>query len=383
MEKGLQGGFFMAYFSKYKGKDGKETWLFKVDIGRDPVTGKRRQITRRGFSTKKEAQAACAEIINENEKGTYVNPSKVTVGQFILDYLENTYKGEVRRNTYEARMGFARKHIIPKLGHIPLGKLTPMDIQTFYNDLRETYTNGHIQNIGNLLTKAFRQAEEWGFIKKNVAALVKKPPKPRKKTNLDVWSIEEQKRFLQYAKEAKPNYYYYIYLLALTSGMREGEILGLLWSDIDFKNQSIYVQRTLVYANRQLTIQDIPKTDSSIRHIKLPDKTIKELKEYKLKAKPNELNLVFPSPKTGKLLYPNSLDKNLRLDIEACGGVKKIPFHNLRHTFATTLLELGESLKVVQELLGHASIKTTADTYAHVTINMQEKAADRLNSAIF
>lgn len=375
-------GVDMAYFSKYKGKTGKETWLFKVDVGTDPITGKRRQITRRGFATKKAAQAACAEVVNEHEKGTFVNATKDKVKEFILDYLDNTYRHQVSLRTYECKMSLATKHIIPRLGHLPLAKVTPMDIQSFYNELRKTYSAGYVQNIGVLLGLVFKQAEQWGLIKKNVVPLVKKPSTPRKKSNLNVWTIEQQKAFLSHAKAHKGDYYYYIYLVALATGMRQGEILGLLWSDVDFKEKSIHVRRTAIYHGKKLEIKDSPKTDSSVRAIRIPDEVVKELREYKLMCKPNDLNLVFPSPKTGKILYSNSLDKNFRLDV-AAAGLPPLPFHNLRHTFATTLLELEESLKVVQEILGHATIKTTADTYAHVTTNMQEKAADRINSAVF
>lgn len=370
----------MAYFSKYKAKNGKETWLFKVDVGNDP-TGKRRQITRRGFTTKKAAQAACAEIIAENEKGGVVTESKDKVKDFILDFLENTYRHQVSLRTYECKMAMTRTHIIPRLGHLPLAKVTPMDIQSFYNELRKTRKPGTIQNIGVFLGIVFKQAEQWGLIKKNIIPLVKKPS-ARKKSNLNVWTIEQQKSFLSHAKARKGDYYYYIYLVALATGMRQGEILGLLWSDIDFKEKSINVQRTAIYHGKKLEVKNSPKTESSVRTIRIPDAVVSELKEYKLKSMPNDLNLVFPSPKTGKVLYASSLERNFGWDTDAA-GLPRIPFHNLRHTFATTLLELEENLKVVQDILGHATIKTTADTYAHVTTNMQEKAADRINAAVF
>jgi integrase len=377
----------MAYFRKRGCKcEGKKcncdaTWSFTIDTGRDPVTNKRIQSGLSGFKTKKEAEKAAAEMQTQLDKGDYVKPSKETVGAFMLDFVEQTLKNHVAPNTYEARLSFVNNHIIPKIGHIHLMKITPMDIQRFYNELRESYGAGHVQNIGNLLTKAFRQAYEWGMIQKNVAALVKKPPTSRKNTTMKVWSIDQQKAFLDYAKSDN-EFYYSLFLVALTSGMRKGEILGLQWSDIDLKQGIIQVKRTLVYAEKSIYLKDMPKTESSIRSISVAENTIKHLREYKLKQTPNEMNLVFPSPKTTLLLYPNSLDKHFAKTIKS-SGLPVITFHGLRHTFATTLLELGVNAKIVQEMLGHSTIKTTMDTYSHVLPNMQKGAAEFLNSALF
>lgn len=367
---------------KCKGKCNCDaTWSFTIDVGRDPVTNKRIQRQEGGFKTKRDAEKAAAEMQTQIEHGDYVKPSNETVGAFMLDFVEQTLKNHVAPNTYEARLGFVNNHIIPRIGHINLLKLTPVDIQRFYNELREEHGAGHVQNIGNLLTKAFKQAYEWGMIQKNVAALVKKPPISRKNTTMKVWTVDQQKAFLDYAK-VDNEFYYRLFLLALTTGMRKGEVLGLQWNDIDLKQGIIQVKRTLVIANKTIYLKDNPKTESSIRSISVAENTIKQLREYKLKQLPNELNLVFPSPKTNKLLYPNSLDKHFAKTIKAA-GVPVISFHGLRHTFATTLLELGVNAKIVQEMLGHSTIKTTMDTYSHVLPNMQKGASEFLNSALF
>jgi integrase len=378
----------MAYFRKRgcKCEEGKKctcgaTWSFSIDVGLDPVTNKRIQRQMGGFKTKKDAEKAAAELVTQIEKGDYIKPSKETVGAFMLDFVEQTLKNHVAPNTYEGRLGFVNNHIIPKIGHIPLSKLTPMDIQKFYNDLRTEFGAGHVQNIGNLLTKAFRQAYEWGMVQKNVVSLVKKPPISRKNTTMKIWTVEQQKAFLDYAKNDN-EFYYSLFLLALTTGMRKGELLGLQWGDVDLKNNTIQVKRTLVIAEKTIYLKDVPKTESSIRSISIAENTIKNLREFKLKQAPNELNLVFPSPKTNLLLYPNSLDKHFHKTIKAA-GVPSITFHGLRHTFATTLLELGVNAKIVQEMLGHSTIKTTMDTYSHVLPNMQQGAAEHLNSALF
>jgi integrase len=368
--------YVKGYFRKRGDK-----WSFTIDVGQDPTTGKRKQRTVSGFKTKKEAERVCAELVTQVDKGEYIKPHKETVGAFILEFVEQTLKSQVAPNTYEARLSFVHNHIIPKMGHIPLMKVTPMDIQKFYNDLAKTCSVGHINNIANLVTKSFRQAHEWGMIPKNVAALVKKPTMQRKNTSLKVWTVEQQKQFLDYTKSISP-YYYCMFLLSLTSGMRIGEVLALCWNDVDLKSNMISVRRTMVFANKQIYIKDSPKTEGSVRSITIAENTIKVLRQYKIKQAPNELNLIFPSPKTNHIMYHNSVSKGFNRMITGA-GVPKITLHGLRHTFATTLLELDVNAKVVQEMLGHSTIKTTMDTYSHVLPNMQKSAAEHINAALF
>ncbi len=355
-------------------------WYYRYDIT-DPATGKRKQKEIGGFRTREEAEEAAKRILAEIQQGTYVEPTKITVEEFLIDYVNNTLKNEVALNTYEQRLAYVKNHIAPAIGKIKLSNLTPQHIQKFYNDLRENYGAGHVQNIGNLLTKALTQAVRWNIISRNPASLVKKPPKFRKNTTMKVWTVEEQKTFLEHARNG-PMLYYTLFLLALTSGMRKGELLGLKWDDVDTKQGIISVKRTVVWANRSLFLKDIPKTESSIRTIQIPEQTVKELKKWQLACPANNLNLVFPSPKTNGILYPNSLDKQFLKTVKEA-GVSRISFHGLRHTFATTLLSSNVNPKIVQEMLGHATIKTTMDTYSHVLPNMQKEAAKQLSAVLF
>jgi integrase len=355
-------------------------WYYRYDIT-DPATGKRKQKEVGGFRTKAEAEEAAKKILAEIQQGTYVEPTKMTVEEFLLDFVENTLKNEVAPNTYEQRLAFVKNHIAPKIGKIKLFDLSPVQIQKFYNELREKYGAGHVQNIGNLLNKALNQAVRWNIISRNPAALVKKPSTSRKNTKIKVWTIEEQKKFLEHVK-SESTFYYTLFLLSLTSGMRKGEILGLQWGDVDTRQGVVSVKRTVVWAQRNLYLKDMPKTESSIRTIQLPNQTAKELKKWQLACPTNSLNLVFPSPKTGGILYPNSLDKAFQKAVRGA-GVPEISFHGLRHTFATTLLANNVNPKIVQEMLGHATIKTTMDTYSHILPNMQLEAAKQLGAVLF
>jgi integrase len=355
-------------------------WYYRYDIV-EPKTGKRKQKEVGGFRTKEEAEAESIRIQAELQQGTYTEPSKITVEEFMLDFVKNTLKQEVAPNTYEQRLAYVKNHIGPLIGKIKLTDLSPVHIQKFYNKLRESYGSGHVQNIGNLLSKAFTQAIRWNMLNKNPVSLVKKPPTTRKNTTMKVWTVEEQKKFLTHSAGG-PIGYYVLFLLALTSGMRKGELLGLKWEDIDTKQGIISIKRTLVFANKTLYLKDKPKTESSIRTIQIPEQTVKALRHLKISQKDNPNKVVFPSPKTNGLLYPNSLDKQFAKTLNEA-GVPKINFHGLRHTFATTLLTSNVNPKIVQEMLGHATIKTTMDTYSHVLPNMQKEAAQHLSAMLF
>lgn len=355
-------------------------WYYRYSIT-DPVTGKRKQKEVGGFRTRKEAEEAAKKILAEIQNGTYAEPTKTTVEEYLYDFVENTLKNEVAPNTYEQRKAYIKNHIAPKIGKIKLTDLSPAHIQKFYNDLREQYGAGHINNIGNFLNKALNQAVRWNIISRNPVSLVKKPSTSRKNTKIKTWTVEEQKKFLEYVK-SESTFYYILFLLALTSGMRKGELIGLQWNDIDTKQGIISVRRTAVWANKTLYLKDMPKTESSIRTIQIPEQTNRELKKWQLACPANNLNLVFPSPKTNGILYPNSLGKAFQKYVLGA-GVPHISFHGLRHTFATTMLSNNVNPKIVQEMLGHATIKTTLDTYSHVLPNMQRSAAEQLGAVLF
>lgn len=360
----------MAYFKKEK----NNTWRFTADIGRDPGTGKRKQKTVRGFPTRKAAEKACAEFMTDVQRGDYIN-SKITLRAFVTDFLESNVKHSVAENTYHMQKLLAENHILPHFGEMEMKKITPLHISNFYNEKsKQGLAPSYINNLGIFLNKVFRTAMEWGMINKNVVTAVKKPS--AKRAVVKVWDEDQMNKFL---RDTQDSPYHVIYLLALTTGMRKGEILGLQWKHVDFQEAMLSVHESVVYTNKKLYLK-APKTSRSRRLITVPDYVVQYLKRYKLQQIPNHLDLVIANHHQ-ELMLPSLLDRYFIRDVTRI-DVPRIRFHDMRHTHATLLLKLGENPKVVQERLGHTNITTTLNTYSHVLPTMQRDVAQRINDAL-
>jgi integrase len=351
-----------------------------LDIGRDPITGKRRQKLMSGYATKREAERAAAEMSTEFERGNVsISANKDTLGSFMKEYLETTLRNEIERNTYEGKVAIMNNHVVPNIGKLKLQKITPMDIQKFVNQLQdEGFNPGTIRNIMRLVNQTLRTAMEWGYVTKNVTVFAKKPNYKAKKHS--VWTREQWDIFLEANKESR---FYPFYLIALNTGMRPGEVLALSWDQINLKQKFIRVDRTVVYTKENgIQIKESPKNDSSRRNVTIPESVVTYLKKYKLEQTPNRLNLVIPGIKS-EIVYNSTLNDCMKDDIKKA-AVPVISPHELRHTHATYLLSpkpfgLGIGVKAVSERLGHATTTVTMNTYAHVLENMQEAIADALD----
>ncbi|MDO6629183.1 tyrosine-type recombinase/integrase [Bacillus thuringiensis] len=363
-------------------KDGN-TWYYILELGK--INGKRKQKKKRGFKTKREAQQALVEAEHSLLKhGTYNEPSKVLYKDYLHDWLEDK-KITIKDSTFKTYSWLVEKYIIPYLGEYQISQLGPNDIQKFYSLLigKNELSRENIQKIHSLINNSLSKAERWGMIKRNVASLVDRPKAT--KTEFKVWDVEEVKRFLKVAIESR---YYVAFLLALTTGMRQGEILGVRWKDIDFNNDSLSVRQTLSHDGK--TIVSGAKTKSSIRTIMLPKETINVLKEHK--------KIIMNEKKLGDILYNNNdlvvctnigtpcSPRNLLrvfYNLITKAEIQRIRFHDLRHTHATLLLKQGVNPKIVAEILGHSNIRITLDTYSHVLPSMQIESADKINKLFF
>ncbi|MCM3079598.1 site-specific integrase [Brevibacillus invocatus] len=354
------------------------TWSFAISLGTDE-TGKRRQITRSGFKTKKEAEIACAEMITKYDTGELVISKKQTLESYLQFWLENHAKSTLRTSSYTNHETVINSRIIPALGKVELDKLTPIQVTKYLTELqKEDLSADYVKYIHAVLKKAINQAVKWQLIPKNIMDHVDPPRLTAKE--IITWTPEQANEFLSYAEKDK---YYIAFVLAIYTGMRRGEILGLRWKDIDFEQAKISIQQTLYRPANQGIIFQEPKTKSAKRRIAIPQFVLQELKRHK--ARQNKFRLEYGagyedhdlvvSYDDGRPQDPRNLLRHYER-ITKKSGLPPIRFHDLRHTHATMLLQMGEHPKVVSERLGHSRVGITMDVYSHVMPDMQKDAAD-------
>lgn len=369
----------MPVFKNEKAR-GDKKWWYQFYTG-EIKNGVRKRITKRGFKTKREAERAMVEAQAASRKGQYVEPSRMLFRDYLQEWIKT--KRNLGEQTQELYDSYLRTHIMPLLGHIPLAKLTAHDIEMFLNALHDKgLAAGTVKRIFSVVNAALNAAETKELIAKNAANKVEKPQVSRRR-ELVVWDPAYVSVFLEQTKQAS-RYWIAIYLAVMT-GMRQGEILGLRWSDIDFEKRTLIIQQTV---NRHGEIKQGGKTKQSMRSVALSPETIEVLQEHRklimmeraaLGSAYEDHGLVvctqFGAPvkqRTLQKVWTSFLKKT---------GAPQITFHDLRHTHASLLIKQGVHIKVISERLGHSSVSITMDTYGHLMPNMQEDAAiglDRL-----
>src|SRR5918997_1584398 len=312
---------------------------------------------------------------------------RMTFGEYLDLWLRDVVKGSVARHTYKDYEGKVRLHLKPTLGRVKLKDLTSAHLQTLYRQkTQDGLSPRSVEYIHCTARKALAKAEEWNLVRKNVARYARPPAKEHKEHR--TLTVPQSKAFFAAAAGDR---FEALYVLALTTGLRRGELLGLKWADIDLeKTATLSVNRSMdtLYGPPE---EKAPKRQSSRRTVVLVPEAVAALRlhrrrqaEERLAAGPvwREQDLVFPTTLGTPMLGDNLLKRNLRPLLEKA-GLPPLTFHELRHTFATFHLASGEKPKVIQEILGHSSIKTTMDTYSHVVPGMQEEAAERLQRLLF
>ena len=330
---------------------------------------------------KKELQDRKYEV----EHGLYSKESKVSVDSWYNTWMKEYKKNNVKYGTYKNYESVYELYIKKKIGKKALADIRPEHIQNIYNKLQaDGYSHKTISLTAIVLGGMFKQAYKNQMIVKNPVELTTIPRNMKKKKDFRVMSAAEQKIFLQYADESP---YHNLYIVAIGTGMRSGELRALEWKDIDFKNKIIHVSGTLKYVKGKGYIKDAPKTVSSEREIPMLDevwKTLKSQKKAQTELKFSLGELWQPQPGLEDLVFPSQYHRKgfgipigqaaLNADLNKitsrinADGItfESITPHTLRHTFATRGLENGIPPKVMQELLGHTSITMTLDIYSHV-----------------
>lgn len=356
----------------------KNKYYFELDVPTE--NGKRKRIKRRGFSRKTDAKNAMIALQNEILNGTYLEPSKITLTDYMKDWLKN--KQDLSYQTRDLYASYLKIHINPRLGHIPLSKLTAQHIQTFIYTLREEkkLAPGTIRRIFNVINTSLRSAVKLGLITRNVADLIEKPKDQRQKEFM-IWTNQEAKAFID--QIIGTTRYDILFITALYTGMRQGEILGLRWKDIDYHQKIIRVVQTLTHDGKHL--KQGAKTLSSIRTIAVSEALITFfiIQEGRVEQERNDAgdgyvdnNLVFPTS-IGTPVRPRDVVKTWKKKLRNF-NLPKMTFHDIRHTHASMLLASGVNVKVISERLGHSSPRMTLEVYSHLLPHMQQEAADKI-----
>ena len=364
-------------------------WEARATIGRDPGTGKQIQ---RSFSgkTQKEVREKMQAAIAELNAGTYLQPLKMTVGEW-LDVWVAEYLGNAKPHTRKSYEGVIKNHIKPAIGAIKLTSLTRVQVQKMINGLRSTKQTSMgdkvnpktAKNVHGVLHSALSQAILCGYLNTNPADRTVLPK--RAKTEIQVLDNEQLPAFLK-AIEGHP--FQYLYQVDLFTGMRQSELLGLQWSDIDFENKVVTVRRQLQYLGSAKGgyMYATPKNNKP-RIIALPDKAVEALKRQRVMQNTARLAAGPLWNNPNDLVFTNEIGEHLKHDliyrhlkrIFSAMGTPDLRFHDLRHSYAVLSLQSGCDIKTVQENLGHYAAAFTLDTYAHVTQAMRRDGADKLN----
>lgn len=368
-----------------KREDGR--WEGRIVVGHDekglPKTKNVLAKTKSECSAK--LNALKASLQGPREPKQEKPKADMTFGAWLDHWYQRECKPQIRPKTqadYENRI---YQHIIPELGSIPLAKLTAADLQQFYNRLKEGGRLLRVEQYGPGLSvrmvkschvtcrMALDQAVAQGLILKNPALSCKAPVTRPKE--MQVLTGEEIQRLLIQAKE---DGCFELLLLELTTGLRRGEILALRWDDLDFRTGTLRVERQVQRIQGKLAVSQ-PKTRASCRSILLPAPVLKILEQYRQNV---SSRWMFPSPKKeDSPLDPAAVRKKLSAVLKRA-GCPAARFHDLRHTFATSALEHGMDVKTLSTVIGHVSSATTLNVYAHVTDEMRQKAADKIDRAI-
>ena len=365
--------------------ESKKLWCAKITTDRD-ANGRQK---RREFygKTRKEVQEKLTAAVNEINTDTYIEPSKITVSQWVDVWLLDYKKKSVKPRTFMTYWDDAKNHIKPMLGEYKLKDIRNDILQRFVNDLdNKGLASKTINRIYAVLIMALRQAVSNQLISRSIELSVKLPKTEVKERK--VLSPEEQKRFIEVAKKTL---YGEVFICILGTGLRIGEILALTWDDVDFNEQIVKINKSCQFIKgiedekRKIQVGD-PKSKAGNRIIPLLPSIITLLKdvrkksiEYRIKLGESyqNNNLVFCSHLGTYLSRSDMLVRVQRIAGEA--GIEGIGNHSLRHTFATRGLEQGIDLKIMQMLLGHSSISMTADLYTHTKKNAMKNLQDTIN----
>lgn len=372
-------------------KDSRGHWCSVLTIGRYE-DGK---LKRKYFygKTKKEVSDKLTDYKYKNMNHMLAIDESITIEQYFRYWLFEYKINEVKSSTITRYEGIYRNYIKgSQIARIKLKDLRTQQLQTYYNRLIEdtNITSSTILTINKVLKSCFAQAIKDGYLLKNFCTFVSLPKKCKKQAVVYL-TIEEQKRFIEACTGHRLEC---LFLFALGTGLRLGEVLALTWNDINFDSKTVSVNKSIrqetIFNNKgegtYTTIIQPPKTETSIRTVPIPTNIVYKLKQFKVNQNKEKLfngelympsDLVFTTP-IGTPINTSNLRKAYNRLLKKA-NINNIKFHALRHTYATRLFEQGIQIKTVQALLGHSNINTTMNIYTHVTSEVKNDAIEKIN----
>lgn len=377
----------MAKIKKYTKKDGSKAYMFNLYLGTDPVTGKQRRTTRRGFRTIAEAKTALSRLeLEVMENGLPTSKRKIMTFEEVYKMWFEQHKATVKESSAYIHNTIIKVQILPYFGTLRVDKIDTAYCQKQVNRIFKTLKN--YNSAINLIRRIFEYAKVMKQIKTNPMNDVIIPKKRKTLDDTDkpvnFYTKEQLRTFLETLKEHAPYQMYVAFRVMAFTGMRKGELAALKWSDVDFENGTISINKTVAFNNVGKFHIQTPKTRKSIRTISIDDTTLNALKTWK-----NELRkelfkqgknidkgdgFIFHTQKGNFII--KYIDKFLPSFLKKY-NLPPIKPHGFRHTHASLLFESGASIKEVQDRLGHENIKTTMDIYTHVTKSAREKTAEK------
>jgi len=369
---------------------GRGRWLVVVDHGRDALTKRRRQAWETVRGTHRDAEIALRRMLADRERSAGAPAGRLTVAQFLERWLRAYAEPNTSRRTYLRYEQLVRNQLVPGIGRMALKKLEPVQIQETYGKLllgglaQRTVLHCH-----RLLSEALSHAVEWGLLGRNPAGAVRAPRVA--KTEIRPPGPADVKRLLEAAdalSECDPRYrttdYGALVLVAVQTGLRAGEMLGLRWTDIDLEGGVAHIQQAAHWLPGQGFTVGQPKTAKSRRAVSLTAATVACLGRHRQRQAEDRL-MAGPAYQESGLVFTTAIGTplaNLRrawVNIVKAAGVGHVRFHDLRHAHATMLLTQGVHPKIVSERLGHSAIAITLDTYSHVLPSLQAEAVADLD----
>lgn len=380
-------------------QDANGTWRYVADL--PTVDGKRKQAYKRGFTTKKLAQAALAELLRDVDRGTYVPATSMTYREWVEGHWLPDAKSQLRPSTLHSYERNLRLHVLPDIGSVKLQDLKGVRLSRLYRELQATGMKGAgkaaaglsprtVRYVHTIIGASLKAAVKAEILVANPAARAE-PPKASASadgtTPMRTWTLPQLGAFLTAERGER---LHPLWLLLATTGLRRGEALGLSWANVDLDAGRVAVRRTLVDLDGLEPVWSDPKTAKGKRSVPLDATTVATLKALRVAQAEERLlvgagyaqhDLVFARP-DGMPYHPERTSRVFQSRVRR-HKLPVIRVHDLRHTWATLALGAGIHPKVVQERLGHANISITLDTYSHATETMQAEAAERVAGLIF